>query len=252
MPETQMLSIFRPFVWLARGFLDLLAMPGISFTYGLAFFVQACVTVGLLYYFEFSGFIFPTATAGAVLIGPVLAAGLYEASRRRQSGVDVHFTDVFIVTSTSPARLLGFMLMLYFIFIVWIVVALALVDIYLGDIPAETDLPALLRLLSSEDGIRMLTVGTLIGAIFAVVVFAMSAIAAPMLFDRDISTLTAIRTSLKSVRENVIPMLVWAALILLIAGSGLLAFGVGLIFAFPLLGHATWHAYVDAVKWTDI
>jgi len=248
MPEVRMLTLFRPFVWLARGFLDLLAMPGISLTYGLAFFLQVCVTVGLLYYFAFSGFIFPIVAAGAVLIGPVLAAGLYEASRRRQKGIDVHLTDVFIVTSTSPVRLLGFMLILYFIFIAWIVVALTLVDIYLGDIPSETDLAALLR---SENGIRMLTVGTLIGAAFAVVTFAMSAIAAPMLFDRDVSTLTAIRTSLKSVRENVMPMAVWVVLILLVAGSGLLAAGVGLIFAFPLLGHTTWHAYVDAVNWTE-
>jgi len=49
------------------------------------------------------------------------------------------------------------------------------------------------------------------------------------------------------VRRNWRPMLLWAALILIFAGIGILPFYLGLIITFPLLGYATWHAYHDII-----
>jgi uncharacterized membrane protein len=39
----------------------------------------------------------------------------------------------------------------------------------------------------------------------------------------------------------------WAALLVVIVGAGLLTFYIGLFLAVPLAGHATWHAYRDLV-----
>jgi uncharacterized membrane protein len=39
------------------------------------------------------------------------------------------------------------------------------------------------------------------------------------------------------------PLLLWAALIVLIVGLGFATLFVGLVIAVPLIGHATWHAY---------
>jgi uncharacterized membrane protein len=42
-------------------------------------------------------------------------------------------------------------------------------------------------------------------------------------------------------------MLLWAGLIVLIVGAGLVTFYLGLFIAIPLVGHASWHAYRDLV-----
>jgi uncharacterized membrane protein len=81
----------------------------------------------------------------------------------------------------------------------------------------------------------------------AVLVFAISAVSIPMLLDRDINVISAIATSAVAVRENPAAMAVWAVLIVLFIGAGLVTGFVGLILTMPLIGHASWHAYRDLV-----
>jgi uncharacterized membrane protein len=87
----------------------------------------------------------------------------------------------------------------------------------------------------------------LVGAFFAICAFCISAITVPMLIDRPVDGFTAMRTSIRAVAVNWIPMLLWAVLLVAIVGVGLLTFYVGLFLAIPLVGHATWHAYRDLV-----
>jgi uncharacterized membrane protein len=44
------------------------------------------------------------------------------------------------------------------------------------------------------------------------------------------------------------PMALWAALIAGFMALGLATLFVGLVIAFPLIGHATWHAFRDVVR----
>jgi len=87
----------------------------------------------------------------------------------------------------------------------------------------------------------------LVGAFFAACAFCVSAITIPMLIDRPVDGFTAARTSARAVVYNWLPMLLWAALLVVIVGAGLMTFYVGLFLAVPLAGHATWHAYRDLV-----
>ena len=48
-----------------------------------------------------------------------------------------------------------------------------------------------------------------------------------------------------AVARNPKPMALWAALIVVIMGAGFVTLLFGLVVAFPLIGHATWHAYAD-------
>ena len=64
-----------------------------------------------------------------------------------------------------------------------------------------------------------------------------------MLIDRKVDGFTAIRISIKAVLQNMPAMTLWAMLIVIIVGLGLMTFYIGLLFALPLVGHATWHAY---------
>ena len=93
----------------------------------------------------------------------------------------------------------------------------------------------------------------MIGAILAGVVFTISVVSIPMLLDRPVDFIIAVETSIAAVRVNPGPMILWAALIVLFTGVGLIPIpylnvAPGLLVTMPLIGHATWHAYRDVVE----
>jgi len=69
-----------------------------------------------------------------------------------------------------------------------------------------------------------------------------------MLMSREVDAVTAILTSVQAVLQNFVPMLLWAWLIAILTAFGLITGLLGLIVTFPLIGHATWHAYRGLVE----
>ena len=88
-----------------------------------------------------------------------------------------------------------------------------------------------------------------VGSVFAAIVFVVSAIAIPMLLDRNGDIYTAMATSFLAVIRNIPAMLVWAGLIVVLSAIGFVTLLFGMIVIFPILGHATWHAYRDLTQW---
>jgi uncharacterized membrane protein len=85
------------------------------------------------------------------------------------------------------------------------------------------------------------------GGVVAALVFAASAVSMPLLLDRDVDMLTAILTSVQAVGANPVVMAWWAVLIMIGTTLGIATLLLGLVVVVPVLGHATWHAYVDLV-----
>ena len=99
----------------------------------------------------------------------------------------------------------------------------------------------------SLSGAPFLLVGSALGAMFSLVIFTVTAVSIPMLFDRQIDVVTAIGASILVVRANWQVMLGWAAMIGIITIFSVLLFSIGLAVALPVLAYATWHAYRDLV-----
>jgi uncharacterized membrane protein len=106
--------------------------------------------------------------------------------------------------------------------------------------PVENFVPTLLF---TPHGLGLLVMGTAVGAVFASVAFAISAIAVPMLLDRKVDVITAVTASVRAVNMNRPAMILWAVLIVGLIAMGFAALFAGLAVAFPLIGYATWHAY---------
>jgi uncharacterized membrane protein len=64
-----------------------------------------------------------------------------------------------------------------------------------------------------------------------------------MLVDQPVDALTAMGSSMALVWNNLRVMLVWAIIVLALFLVSLATGMLGLIVIYPLLGHATWHAY---------
>ncbi len=242
LPRVKNVPLDAPWQWLALGWRDLWRLPHISLAYGLAFaLVSILLTAGLLY-FQISALVLAFA-AGFLLVGPLLAVGLYEASRRLESGLAVHVRDVVVVSTASPTQLAFVGVVLTLLFMVWLEVAFVLFALFFGAQglpPLEAFVPTLLF---TWYGLGLLVVGTLVGGIIAFVVFCASAVSIPLLMVRDLGFVTAVLVSFDAVRNNPRALLLWAWLIALLTACGIATGFIGLIVTFPLVGHATWHAY---------
>ena len=92
----------------------------------------------------------------------------------------------------------------------------------------------------------------MMGGVLAAPIFASSAIAIPLLLDRQTTLLQAVLTSWNAVLANPLPLALWAAIILVLTLLGLASALLGLVVVIPLLGHASWHAYRDLVDASDL
>lgn len=234
----------RPWAWLAAGWRDMLACPGVSLVYGAVFVLMGWVLALLLFGLGLRWAVLPS-TAGFFLVAPILAAGLYETSRRRALGQATSLAEAVAAFHRNRWQfaLMGAALLLLHLF--WVRVAGLLFAVFFGlDFsPTLEQLP--FAMLRSPNFLPFLIVGTGFGFVLAVVAFAISAISIPMLVEREVSAVEAIVTSIKAVVANPKPMALWAALIVVFVGLGLVPFFLGLVVALPLIAHATWHAYKD-------
>ncbi len=236
-----------PWSWLAGGWRDLWRAPGPALTMGVVFWLLSIALLATLMNQDALALLLPMA-GGFFLLGPFLAIGLYELGRRLERGEAVSVATVFrprIAALTQVGLLAALLLFAHF---VWIRVALLLFALFFG---LHRELPPFETfvhdLFFTPEGWTLLVVGTVIGGLFALVTYAGTVIALPLLFDRDIDAFTAIALSIRAVRENPGPMLLWAWLIVMLTAFGMAIGFLGLILVFPLLGLATWRAYRSVV-----
>ena len=137
-------------------------------------------------------------------------------------------------------------LVLVMVLLLWMLAGL-LVFALLYDLPVPTLENFIPVVFLSGDSPVFVFSGILVGAVIAGFTFAISAITVPMLMDRDVNVMTAMHTSIEAVRVNWQAMTLWACLIVMFVGIGIMTFYIGLLVTMPLVGHATWHAYRDLV-----
>ena len=237
----------RPWHWLTAGWRDLMANPQIGFFYGGALTLAGWALAMLLLWARTAWAILP-ASAGFFMVAPLLAAGLYEASRLRERGEPVTFAACLSGFTRNGGQLAFMGVVLVVLHLFWVRVAALIFMLMFGInfAPALEDVP--MAMLRSPMLLPFLIIGTGAGAILAAAAFAISAVSIPMMVDRDITAMEAITVSIRAVIANPGAMIFWAGLIVVFTAFAMVPFFLGLALVIPLVGHATWHAYRDLVQ----
>ena len=240
------LELDVPWSWLSKGWHDLRSNPSVGVTYGVLAAITGYLITAGLFALDMVYLILPL-MAGFLIIGPILAVGLYEVSRRNEQGLSTSIGEALAAfgRNRSQIALMGVALML--LMFLWSRIAALLFFLYFGmDPPSFENL--FVETFLSAGSWKFLIIGTAIGGVLSFFAFAISVISIPMLLDRpEMNVIEAIATSFKSVQANAGPMLLWAALIVAFSLVGLITLYLGLIITLPLIGHASWHAYRDTV-----
>jgi uncharacterized membrane protein len=241
-PPVRTVGVGAPFSWLRRGWSDLARAPLASLAYGCAFAVM-----GWLIYFVFQHIYELTSalTAGFLLMGPFLATGLYDISRRLQYGQTVRLADTLTAWRGNLGAFSLFALILTVILLVWARASLVTFALFFS--AGMPTLQGFLTQVVSPEHLDFVLTYLAIGAVFAAIVFAVSVVSVPMMLDRGTDTVVAALTSVRALLTNPLPLAIWALLIVLIVGLGFATLFIGLAVAVPWIGHATWHAYQDLV-----
>ena len=230
------LEKFACFKWIALGINDFKKAKTISLFYGIIF---TLIPVGITFLVAASEFylvIFP-AMICFMLLGPYLAAGLYDVSWQFEKEHKPSLRHSLKAMSRNAVNEWAFGIMLMVLMIFWLRVASLIHALY----PSYLD-PTFANIWP------FLTLGTIVGAGFAILVFFISAFTQPILLERKVDLATAVLTSMNAVWRNKVPMFVWGCVIMFSVFLGFMTFFVAFIFIMPVLGYATWHGYIEAIE----
>ena len=244
LPGVRRVAITAPLSWLGKGWQDLWRQPAASLFYGVAVAVTGAVILGVT---ASLAYLFAAAVTGFLLVAPMLAAGLYELSRRYLAGEPATLTGSMLAWKRNPSALVSFGLLSILAGTAWQVVSVVIVALFYKG-TALQPMAMMIEVLVNPQHYLMFFIYMGAGGLMAAVVFALSVVSMPMLVDRRCELLCALTTSVNAVAENPLPLALWAVIIMLLTGLGFVTTLVGLVLVMPWLGHASFHAYKELVE----
>lgn len=245
-PDVRSVSVSDLVEVMAAGVRDFRRAPVYGLFFGGLYALAGWLLIALLWRFDALYFAYPLAM-GFAIIAPFASVAFYSVSDLLERGDPLSWSAIFGAIRSATQRDLRWMaLVTGFALVVWMDIAAFLFFGFIGFEGFKSDF--LGQLFSTPGGLVFLLIGNLVGALIAVIVFSISVVSFPMLYDRDVDFATAMVTSVRLVIANPATMLIWCAVIGVLTGLSLLSLFLGLFFLLPIIGHASWHLYRRAVE----
>jgi uncharacterized membrane protein len=239
------LSAGDPLRWLAQGWRDFRRAPLIGVFYGACFAAMGWL---LLTMYRHAPAWMLALSAGFLLMGPFLCLGLYDASRKLESGQQPELGASLSAWDTRTGTMAIFGGVLLILEMLWGRASLIVFAVSFDGMP---DFKGSLLALLDPENIGFIVAYLAVGALFAGLIFAISVVSMPMILDRPVDAVSAALTSLRLCLTQPGVMLLWGALITLLVVLAMLPGFLGLLVVGPVVGHASWHAYRGAVGRAD-
>lgn len=228
---------------LREGVADFARAPLFGLFFGAIYTLGGILMYLMLARFDMPWMILPLAI-GFPLLGPFVACGLYEISRRLDAGEPLEWRPILGVVFRQRERELSWMaFVVLFVFWVWLYQVRLLTALFLGFKPISTLASFLHVVQTSSEGMAFLATGTLVGAFLATALFSLTVVSIPLLMERENDFVTAIVTSVRAVFANPVPMLGFGFVVTALAILAMAPMFLGLLVVLPVLGHATWRLY---------
>lgn len=242
-PTINAITISDIFAALRAGLSDFRRAPAFGLFFA-AFFVAGGIVIFLQFeVLEQSYWIIPIGL-GFPILAPFLAVGMYEVSRRLEQRAVLDWAAILgVVFNQKDRQFPSIAMVLIMGFMFWIFVAHLIFTLFMGLHPLTNITSNWQDALLNRNGVSMLLAGTLVGGAMAFVAFSITVCSLPMLLDREMDFISAMIHSFQAVLKNLLPMLLWAAMIAVFLIVGMVPFFLGLLVVLPVLGHATWHLY---------
>ncbi len=241
----QWLTLSSPWRWLRLGGQDLRANPAIGLFYGTVFWLMAQL---LALVFRHRPEYTLSMVSGCLLLGPFLAMGLYEVSRRREQGLPQSLVASLTCWDGHLKSMSMLVLVLLVLELLWARASLVVFAVFFNTGMPSTS--GVIEAIFNPDNLDFVAVYLGVGGLFATLVYAISAVSIPMILDRDTDAISAGITSMRVFLGELAVMLLWGLMLsLLVVLSFLSPWMLGLIVVGPWLGHASWHAYRGTVAW---
>ena len=233
---------------LAEGWRDFCRAPLYGLFFGGFYAAGGLLLVAFVRWLDMSYMAYALAI-GFPLIGPFVAVGLYEVSRRLKSGRPLSWSGVLATMWAQRGRELSWMAFVtLFVLWIWIYQVRLLIALFLG-FKSFSSLDRFIDVvLTSSEGLWFLAIGHVVGAALYAILFSVTVISFPLLLDREVDFITAMITSVKVVLTSPVVMLSWALVILAAMAAAIVPAFLGLLVILPVLGHASWHLYERAVE----
>lgn len=228
--------------WLHAGVEDAHKGGWSSLFYGFVFTITGLI-IHIVYaerYWLLAGL-----TTGFFLLGPFLATGLYDLSRRMENGEPPALIPTLTAWRTNFANIFLFTLLLLSTLFIWTLVSLGIFSHFFnGAMPTFKDI--VISIIKLKQPLFTLVYFSA-GGLFAIFVYAVSVVAIPLMLANKVSAGTAAFVSLRACIRNPMTMLLWAFCIVVLVGVGLATNFLGLFLFMPVVGHASWHVYKDLI-----
>ena len=240
------LGFADPFRWLAQGLKDMRHHPGIALFYGLCFWGMAQV---LALVFKHNPEYTLSLVSGCLLVGPFMAMGLYEVSRKRERGELPEMATSLMCWDQHIRSMAMLVLVLMVLELLWGRASLVVFAVFFNTgMPSTT---GVIEAVFNPQNIEFLMVYLAVGGVFAALVYGLSVVSIPMILDRDTDAISAVITSMRVVFSHPGVMLLWGLLLSVLVLAALWPWALGIILVGPWLGHASWHAYRGSVEWEE-
>lgn len=242
LPAVRQLSLRQPLSWVQRGWSDLQACLLPSLLHGLIIAVGGLLIIALTLH---AWLLMPGAVTGFLIIGPILCTGLYELSRRLEMGERPRLEHAIGAWRRGTGPLVALGLLLFAAATAWVFVSALLFKLFVT-VPLDSPVRFLRYAVAGQGG-WLFFLWLVAGGLGAALVFSLTVVSAPLLLERRVSLRTALLASVRAVGDNPGPMAFWAVLIMLATGLSMATLMIGFVFSVPIIGHASWHAYRDAL-----
>lgn len=233
-------ALTSPVIWLREGWNDFIASPMTSLLIGGAFTLLCLAAYAAI---SINPILSATTLALMLLASPFIAATAYSVARQRQQSSTTNLRQAVYEMRMRALDIGLFAVMSALIVGAWVRLSSIAFAIFYGNLEVNTAAELARAWTTGFDYPTMLLFLLITGAVLGLTLFAIGALALPMIAEKDSDIITAMGNSIARLREHPMTMFVWISFIVGAVSLVLLSSLALTPVIFPIIAYASWHSY---------